>query len=98
MELLVVLAAVLLLVAMIVPTLQVARENARRAACATQMHGVGSAVTAYAATNEFDLVVDVRAVLYAVDGLDISLKVAREMNKRYKGRKAAKEAAPRKDK
>jgi len=79
---------------------QAARDIARQSNTATAQirSAIAKAVAGYAAANEFDLVVDARAVLYAVDGLDISQKVALMMNKRYKGRKAAKEAAPRKDK
>ena len=79
---------------------ELARDIARQSSAAAKLarSAIAKAVADYAAIHELDLVVDVRAVLYAVDGLDISLKVAREMNKRYKGRKAAKEAAPREDK
>ena len=49
------------------------------------------AVREYAAANGFDVVVDGRAALYVAGGSDISLEVAREMNKRYKdGRKNGK--------
>jgi Skp family chaperone for outer membrane proteins len=74
----------------------IARQSST--AAAQVRSAIAKAVADYAAANGFDLVVDARAVLYAVDGLDISQKVALEMNKRYKGRKAAKNAAPRKDK
>ena len=45
---------------------------------------VREAVREYAAANGFDVVVDAQAVLYVTGGADISLEVAREMNKRYK--------------
>ncbi len=45
---------------------------------------VEKAVRDYAAANDFDVVVDARAVLYVAGGRDISLKVAQEMNNRYK--------------
>ncbi len=79
---------------------QAARGIARQsnAAAAQMRSAIAKTVADYAAANEFDLVVDARAVLYAVDGLEISQKVALMMNKRYKGRKAAEKAAPRKDK
>lgn len=79
---------------------KLARDIARQSSVAAKLARaeIARAVADYAVIHGIDLVVDARAVLYAVDGLDISIKVARAMNKRYKGRKAAEEAAPRKDK
>ena len=79
---------------------EAARDIARQsdAAATRARSAIAKAVADYAAVSGFDLVVDARAVLYAVDGLDISLKVAREMNKRYKGKKVAEKALQRKDK
>ena len=54
-----------------------------RAALDAIQQQVRDAVRKYAITNGYDLVVDARAVLYGGQGHDISLKVAREMNKRY---------------
>jgi len=45
-------------------------------------------VKSYAAANGFDVVVDAGAVLYVAGGVDISLKVAFEMNRRYKDEQA----------
>jgi Skp family chaperone for outer membrane proteins len=71
----------------------------RSAAAAKLAHReIAKAVANYAAVHGFELVVDARAVLYVGDGRDIGQEVAREMNKRYKGSKAAKEDTPQKDK
>ena len=79
---------------------EAAQDIARQSsAAATQARSaIAKAVADYAAIHAFDLVVDARAVLYAVDGLDISVKVALEMNKRYKGKKVASDVAPPEDK
>ena len=54
-----------------------AHESARRQ--------IAAAVKTYAIANGLDVVVDSRAVFYVAGGADISLKVALEMNKSYKG-------------
>lgn len=51
-ELLVVISIIALLVAILLPTLQRAKENAKRAACANQCKQIGVAVTAYATDYE----------------------------------------------
>ena len=79
---------------------ELSRGMAGRSAAAAKLahKEIAKAVANYAAVHGFELVVDARAVLYVGDGRDIGLEVAREMNKRYKGRKAAKEGAPQEDK
>jgi len=58
---------------------------------------IGRAVREYAVAQRLDVVVDVRAVLYVADASDISLAVAREMNKRYKEMKEKANAKPSED-
>jgi prepilin-type N-terminal cleavage/methylation domain-containing protein/prepilin-type processing-associated H-X9-DG protein len=50
-ELLVVLAIITLLLSILTPSLQLAREQARTAACAASLHDVGVAVTVYSGAN-----------------------------------------------
>jgi Skp family chaperone for outer membrane proteins len=57
-----------------------------RAALDRIQAAIRKAVRAYAVANGFDIVVDARAVVYVTDATDISLEVARQMNKRYKNR------------
>lgn len=45
---------------------------------------IREAVKDFAITNNFDVVVDARAVFYAASGVDISSEIARTMNKQYK--------------
>ena len=72
-------------------------EHSRAAFSATRRK-IQRAVKEYAAANAFDLVVDSEAVLYVADAHEISLKVALEMNKRYKKQEAADKRPPQKDK
>lgn len=65
-----------------------------RAALDAIQRQMRDAVREYAAANGYDLVVDARAVLYAGEGRDIGLKVAREMNKRYKERQEKEKPHP----
>jgi len=51
MELLVVLAIIALLLAMLIPSLQAAREQARSAVCLANLRQIGSAMTMYAGDN-----------------------------------------------
>ncbi len=55
---------------------------------------IAVAVREYAAANAFDVVVDARAALYVAGGSDITLEVARVMNKRYKDELKTKETKP----
>jgi len=65
-----------------------ALDEQARAALEAANAEIRRAVRGYAIANKFDVVVDARAVFYAAGASDISLKVAREMNKRYNNRKA----------
>lgn len=79
---------------------QLDRGLAERSRAAFEAHrkAITEAAADYADIHGFDLVVDARAVIYAAAGRDISLKVALEMNKRYKDRTAKEKAGPREDK
>ena len=59
-----------------------------RAVLDTLQKEIRAAVKEYAVANGFDVVVDARSVFYVAGGTDISLKVAQQMNKRYKDEKA----------
>lgn len=58
-------------------------DASRRAAEAAAAQ-IREAVKDFAIANKFDIVVDARAVFYAASGADISLEIARAMNKQYK--------------
>lgn len=79
---------------------QLRRGLAERSRAAFEAHrkAITEAVADYADIHGFDLVVDARSVIYAAAGRDISLKVALEMNKRYKDRRAKEKAGPQEDK
>lgn len=64
-----------------------------RAALKAAKEAVRKAVRNHAIANDLAVVVDARALLYFGAGADISLKVAREMNRQYKELKA-KEQSP----
>ncbi len=65
-----------------------ALDERTRAALEAAHAEIRKAVQGYAIANKFDVVVDARAVFYVAGGAGISLKVAREMNKRYNDWKA----------
>lgn len=50
-EVLAVVAVIVILVAVLAPSIGAARESARRAACASQMHGISNAVLQYSVEN-----------------------------------------------
>jgi len=79
---------------------QLRRGLAERSRAAFDAHrkAITEAVADYADIHGFDLVVDARSVIYAAAGRDISLKVALEMNKRYKDRTVKEKAEPQEDK
>ena len=64
-----------------------------RAALTAAQEEVRKAVRDHAIANDLAVVVDARALLYFGAGADISLKVARQMNRQYKELKA-KEQSP----
>ncbi|MFH1731541.1 MAG: OmpH family outer membrane protein [Planctomycetota bacterium] len=79
---------------------QLRRALAEQSQAAFEAHrkAITEAVADYADVHGLDLVADARSVIYAAAGRDISLKVALEMNKRYKDRTARERAGPREDK
>ncbi len=58
--------------------------DASRRALESAAAQLREAVREFAAAHRFDIVVDARAVFYAAGGADISLEIARAMNKQYK--------------
>lgn len=59
-------------------------QETARAELQNSLKQVYDFVKTYAATEGYDLVVDSRAVIYAAGGKDISVDIARTMNKQYK--------------
>ncbi len=58
--------------------------DASRRALESAAAQIREAVKDFAIANKFDIVADARAVFYAASGADISLEIARTMNKQYK--------------
>lgn len=68
-ELLIVIAIISLLMAILLPALQQTREQARRALCLANLHGIGQAAVAYATDQPKDLIIPIhRMMLTPMEG------------------------------
>jgi prepilin-type N-terminal cleavage/methylation domain-containing protein len=81
-ELLVVVAIIGLLIALLLPALQSAKEEANRAKCLSHMRGIANASNTYATEDEFDLVIPIQQQIqyrYNAEGWSSALWVVRTM-------------------